>query len=172
MHGWRQMALPTMIMGTAAIVLWAVAHRRDPSLAHAGMLKGANLLVQIIPLLIFAMVVAGMVQVLIPEQGVARWVGAESGWRGLLIGTVAGGLTPGGPFIAMPLAAGLIRAGAGVGTMVSFLTAWSLLAVHRLPIEIGIMGWRFTAVRLASTFLLPPVAGWIAHTLFSQVRVP
>lgn len=61
---------------------------------------------------------------------------------------------------------GLLRTGARVGTMVAFLTGWSLWAVTRLPMEVGILGWKFTIIRIASTFFFPPIAGLIAQTLF------
>jgi uncharacterized membrane protein YraQ (UPF0718 family) len=70
----------------------------------------------------------------------------------------------------LPLAAGLLRAGAGLGTMVAFLTAWSLWAVARMPMELGIMGWRFTLVRFACTFFFPPIAGFLAQTFFSGFK--
>jgi hypothetical protein len=89
-----------------------------------------------------------------------------AGLRGIFIGSSAGGLTPGGPFVNLPLAAGLYRSGAGVGTMVAFITGWSIYAIARLPMEIGILGWRLTAIRIASTFMFPPLAGFIAHILF------
>ena len=112
-----------------------------------------------------------MIQVLIPTEMISRWVGAESGFRGILIGTVVGGLTPGGPYVTMPIAAGLLRAGAGIGTMVAFITAWSVLAFSRLPIEIGLLGWKFTLIRLACTFFFPVIAGLIADKLFSGVTL-
>jgi uncharacterized membrane protein YraQ (UPF0718 family) len=117
-------------------------------------------------MLILAFIVAGMVQVLIPREIIGQWVGAESGMRGILLGTLAGGLTPGGPYVSLPLVAGFLSAGAGIGTMVAYLTAWSLWAVSRLPLEFGILGWRFTVIRLACTFFMPPIAGFIAHAFF------
>ncbi len=66
--------------------------------------------------------------------------------------------------------AGLMRAGAGVGTLVAFLTGWAPLAVARLPMEFGILGWKLTLIRFASTFFFPPIAGLIAHTLFKGVK--
>ena len=129
------------------------------------------MLLQIVPLLIFALIIAGMIQVLIPTELISKWIGVESGFRGILIGTVIGGFAPGGPFVSLPIAAGLLRAGASVGTMVAFLTGWSLLAFGRLPLEIGLMGWKFTMVRLACTFFLPPIAGLIANLLFSRTDV-
>ena len=87
-----------------------------------------------------------------------------------MIGTLAGGLTPGGPYVSLPVVAGFLRAGAGVGTMVAFLTGWSLWAVSRLPMEVGILGWRFTIVRFVCTFFFPPIAGLLAQAMFSGVR--
>jgi uncharacterized membrane protein YraQ (UPF0718 family) len=78
---------------------------------------------------------------------------------------------PGGPMTSLPVAAGLLRVGASVGTMVAFLTGWSLLAVSRLPLEIGLMGWKFTLIRLACVFFFPPIAGLIADKFFSNVNV-
>jgi uncharacterized membrane protein YraQ (UPF0718 family) len=121
-------------------------------------------------LLVFALIVAGMVQVLLPQELISKWIGAESGIRGILIGTVAGALAPGGPYVSLPVAAGLLRSGAGVGTMVAFLTGWSLWAVSRLPMEVGILGWKFTLIRLASTFFFPPIAGLIAHLFFAGAK--
>jgi uncharacterized membrane protein YraQ (UPF0718 family) len=90
----------------------------------------------------------------------------ESGFRGILLGTVAGAIAPGGPYVSLPIAAGLIKSGAGVGTMVAFLTGWSLWALGRLPMEVGILGWKFTIIRFTSTFIFPPIAGLIAQLFF------
>ena len=165
------MLIPTIIMGVIAIVLLFIGYQKGGGEHILGLKIGGSLLIQIIPLLICAFVVAGMMQTLIPQEMVAKWVGIESGFRGVLIGTLIGSLTPGGPFISLPIAAGLLRTGASVGTMVAFITAWSLLAVNRLPLEIGIMGWQFTLIRLACTFFFPPIAGLIANTLFSRISV-
>ncbi len=160
------MVIPTVVMGVLAVVLLFVGYHKGQGQHVAGMKSALNMIVQILPLLVFAFIVAGMVQVLLPRELLARWVGAESGIRGILIGTVAGGLSPGGPYVNLPIAAGLIRSGASVGTMVAFLTGWSLWAVSRLPMEVGILGWKFTAIRLASTFFFPPIAGLLAQMFF------
>lgn len=168
--GRGKMLIPTIIMGFLALILLFLGLRKGQGEHIAGLKTSVSLLAEILPLLVFAFIVAGMVQVLLPGEIVSKWVGAESGFRGILIGTVAGGLAPGGPYVSLPLAAALLHSGASMGTAVAFVTGWSLWAVARLPMEVGIMGWKFTAVRLASTFLLPPVAGLIAHIFFSGPR--
>ena len=163
------MIIPTITMGLIAGILILIGYLRGGGEHFIGLRLTGNMTIQVLPLLIFAFIVAGMVQVLIPKDILPRWVGLESGFRGVLIGTVAGGLAPGGPFVSLPIAAGLLRAGASVGTMVAFLTGWSLWAVSRLPMEVGILGWKFTLIRLACTFFFPPIAGILANRLFPHL---
>jgi uncharacterized membrane protein YraQ (UPF0718 family) len=164
------MLIPTAIMGALAITLLLVGYYRGEGQHMVGVKSALTMIVEMLPLLVFAFIVAGMVQVLLPQELLSQWVGVESGMRGIIIGTVAGGLSPGGPFVNLPLAAGLLRAGASVGTMVAFLTGWSLWAIARLPMEVGILGWKFTFIRVASTFFFPPIAGLVAQSLFGGFK--
>ena len=164
------MLIPTIVMGVLAIILLLIGYYKGQGQHISGIKQALNMTVEILPLLAFAFIVAGMIQVLLPQELLSKWVGVESGMRGILIGTVAGGLSPGGPFVSLPIVAGLLRSGASVGTMVAFLTGWSLWAVARLPMEVGIVGWEFTLIRIGSTFFFPPIAGLIAQTFFAGVK--
>jgi len=164
-----KMFFTTITMGLIAVILIVIAYLKGEGQHIIGLRTAGNMTIQILPLLICAFVVAGMAQVIIPHDVLAKWVGAESGIRGIMIGTIAGGFAPGGPYVSLPIAAGLLRAGASVGTMVAFLTGWSLWAVSRLPMEVGIMGWKFTLIRLACTFFFPPIAGILANKFFSEL---
>ena len=165
------MLIPTIVMAVLAIIFFFIAYQRGGGEHIQGLKSAGNLLLQITPLLVFAFIIAGIIPLLVPHEAISRWVGAESGLRGIFIGTIVGGLLPGGPYVSMPMAAGLLRVGAGVGTMVALLTSWSLWAVSRMPMEIGILGWKFWLIRLACTFFFPPIAGLIANALFSRVSV-
>lgn len=164
-----KMLYPTIIIGLIAGTLMLVGYLRGEGQHIIGLRTAGNMTIQILPLLVGAFTVAGMAQVLMPHDILAKWVGGESGIRGIVIGTVAGGFAPGGPYVSLPIAAGLLRAGASVGTMVAFVTGWSLWAVSRLPMEVGIMGWKFTLIRLACTFFFPPLAGLLANRFFSNL---
>ena len=117
--------IPTILMGILALVLLVVGYLKGQDQHIIGTKAGIMMIVQIMPLLFFAFIMAGMIQTLLPHDLIAKWVGAESGLRGIIIGTLAGAMTPGGPYVSMPIAAGLLRAGASMGTMVAFLTGWS-----------------------------------------------
>jgi len=164
------MLAPTIVMGLLAVILLLIGYYKGQGQHISGVKSGLSMTVEILPLLVLAFIVAGMVQVLLPRELLSKWVGAEAGMRGILIGTVAGGFTPGGPYVSLPVVAALLRSGASVGTMVAFLTGWSLWAVSRLPMEVGILGWKFTFIRIASTFLFPPIAGLIAQVFFTGAK--
>jgi uncharacterized membrane protein YraQ (UPF0718 family) len=164
------MLIPTIIMAVLAILLFSLGYSKGGGEHIQGMKAAWKMTIQILPLLFCAFIVAGMIQTLIPREIIASWVGEESGLRGILIGTISGGLTPGGPYVSLPIVAGLLKAGAGTGTMVAYITSWSLWAVARLPMDIGILGWKFTFARLACTFFFPPIAGLIAQFLFPNIK--
>jgi uncharacterized membrane protein YraQ (UPF0718 family) len=164
------MLIPTVLMLILAIILLFIGYYRGQGQHILGMKSALSMTIEILPLLIFAFIVAGMIQILLPPELLSRWIGAESGIRGILIGSVAGGFAPGGPFVSLPIAAGLLRSGASVGTMVAFITGWSLLAFSRLPMEVGFLGWKFTLIRLLSTFFFPPIAGIIAQAIYTITK--
>lgn len=161
---------PTVVMLLIALALFIIAALQGEGKQVEGLKSAWTMTWQILPLLLFAFITAGMVQALVPREAIAKWVGDESGMRGILIGTLAGALTPGGPYVSLPIAAGLLKAGAGISTMVAFVAAWSLLSIARLPLEAGILGWRFTWIHLLSVILFAPVAGLIAGLIVRWIK--
>lgn len=125
-----------------------------------------ELLVYISPRILLAMLIAGFAQVLLPRDKVAHWVGEQSGWRGLVIATAAGALTPGGPITSFPFVLALYMAGADRGALVAYLTAWALLGFQRVMMwEIPLMGMDFAVMRSLANLPLPLIAGYIARQL-------
>ena len=162
------MFITTILMLILAVVFGTIAFFRDKAILFSGLNSGVKLFIQILPMLFFALILSGIIQALIPKEAINRWVGKESGLKGILLGCLAGSLVPGGPYTSFPIVAGLVKTGAGIGTIVAFITAWSLWAITRLPIEIGVVGIKMTLVRLASTCIFPPLAGIIAQSLFGR----
>ena len=129
--------------------------------------SGARLFLRFGAVIFLSFLVAGLAEALMPRQWVAQALGEDSGWRGLFLATAAGIVTPSGPFVSMPLAAGMLRSGAAPAPVVAFLAAWSLLAVHRLIAwEVPIMGASFAFTRWALCLFLPVAAGALARVFF------
>jgi uncharacterized membrane protein YraQ (UPF0718 family) len=112
------------------------------------------------------------VQVLVPRDFVARWLGEKSGFRGLVVATIAGIFTPGGPMTSFPLVVALYNAGAERGALTVYITAWTLLGVQRVLVwEIPLLGGEFVLIRYLACLVLPPLVGLVARRvpiLFEQ----
>ncbi len=163
--GNKSMDTTTLIMAVIAVLLLAIAFWRGRDLPLAGLLAAGRTLWRNLPILLLGFVIAGLVQVLVPRELIARWLGAQAGVKGILIACVAGGLVPGAPYAVFPLVAALYQAGAGLGAVVGFVSAWSLWSVSRLPVEMALIDPKPTLVRYIITFLVPPLAGLLADAV-------
>jgi len=149
-----------LMAALAAAAVVALAARAGPGAALDGARGGLALLVTFLPKLLLAFVLAGVVQALLPRELVAGWLSDAAGVRGLLIASVAGALTPGGPFTHFPVVAAVYKMGAGVGPIAAYLTAWALLGAHRVILwELPFLGPRFTFTRFLVSLPLPILAG-------------
>ncbi len=165
------MLISTIILGILAVAILIIAYLRGNELPVQGLKAGGSMFIQILPILLFALIIAGTLPLIVPREAIDSFIGAESGWRGILTGTFVGSLLPGGPYISFPIAAGFMRMGASIGTLVALVTAWSIIAILRLPLDVGFLGWKFTLIRLGCTFFIVPIAGFIAEKLFSNVDI-
>jgi uncharacterized membrane protein YraQ (UPF0718 family) len=157
-----------LLLGAALLLLGALAAAQGVFVD--GLQRAGRTVVSMAPLLVVAFLIAGMAEALLPSGFVERWLSDAAGPRGHLVAWAAGALTPGGGLLGMPLAAGLLKAGAGVGVLVTYLTSMALLPLLRVPIEIGIYGGRLAALRIVASCLLPFAAGATAHAIVRLSR--
>ena len=158
----QQLLIPTIVVGLITAVLLVLVHTKGGNSGEATV-EGLTTLVKFLPVLSFALVAAACLVYLVPPEFVAKWVGKDSWIKGIMIGSVAGMIVPpGGPIVVYAIVAGLIKSGAGYASMVSFVTAYNLLAVHRFPFELTMVGWKFLALRALSVIVLAPLACFLA----------
>jgi uncharacterized membrane protein YraQ (UPF0718 family) len=159
------MNTPAFILAGIAVILLIYALIRGENLALAGIkLAGATVWNNLI-LLILGFLIAGLMQVLLPKDLIAKWLGDAAGIKGVLIGCVTGGLIPGSPYVVFPIVGGFYQSGASLGAIVGYLTAWALWSVTRLPVEMALINPKVALLRYGITFIVPPAAGLLAHTL-------
>lgn len=156
---WVFVALALLSAGICYAIL-------GPAAFHSAIDRDHELLSTLLPRVAAAQIVAGMVWVLLPRDRLSRFLKRYSGRRGLVIATVAGIVTPGGPASAFPFLAILASGGADRGILVSYITSWALLGVQRIIVwDIPLMGMDFSLLRLAISLPLPIIAGMIARQL-------
>jgi uncharacterized protein len=156
----------SIFLWLVALIMGGIAFSRPERLHWKGLKIAGENIVVMVPRIAMAIVVAGLFAVILPAELVANWLGRDSGMMGIVVGSLAGGVTPGGPMLSFPIVTILFKAGAGVGPLIAYLTAWSVFALHRLfAYELPMMGARFALLRLASSLALPFLAGILAMFL-------
>lgn len=153
----------TLVMAAATVVLLGIAAWRGKGVPLAGLEAAGRTLWRNLPILLLGFAIAGLVQVLVPSAWVSRWLGESAGPKGVLLACVLGGIVPGSPYSVFPLLAVLYEAGASLGAVVGFVTAWSLWSVQRLPVEMALIDPKPALVRYALTFFVPPLVGLAAN---------
>ncbi|MBS3989998.1 MAG: permease [Dethiobacter sp.] len=131
-----------------------------------GALSGLQMFVGVLPLLLAAFALGGLVQVLIDQQKVYRLLGKGSGLKGILLAAAIGGIIPGGPYVYYPIAASLASAGAEAPAIMAFVVGKSLWDVSRMPMEVAIMGGDIALARYLATFAFPVLIGLLTKWLY------
>ena len=157
------MDFSTLLIWGLALVMGSIAYLRRGQCYRQGLNIAKVQILTTVPKLAVAIIAAGFFAQIVPTEIVANWLGREAGLKGILLGSLLGGLTPGGPLICFPIIYVFLKAGASIPALMSFVTAWSVFAVHRVvAFELPLLGARFVKIRFLSCLLLPPLAGLAA----------
>jgi uncharacterized membrane protein YraQ (UPF0718 family) len=108
-----------------------------------------NILPQFLSILI---IIGVMLSILTPEQ-ISRLLGNESGWIGIIIAASIGSITLIPGFVAFPLAAALLKSGAGYMQITAFISTLMMVGVVTLPVEMKYFGKRATILRNVQAFI-------------------
>jgi hypothetical protein len=155
------------------ILLWLVvgalalfAALRSRALLNDGARDGAIEFILLLPRIGIGVVGSGFVAEVLPRELIGPWLGPESGLTGVLLATLGGALTPGGPVVGFSIGAAALKSGAGAPQVIAYSTAWALYAIHRLMIwEVPMMPARLVWLRAAVSLPLPFIAAIIAMLL-------
>ena len=121
----------TLILAAVAVMLAILAYLKDPGLPMLGVKNGVSMLAFVIPRMVVAIILAGLMQVLVPQDFVSRHFGQGGGVRALVLATLAGVVTPGGPMVTVPF----ITPSASPWPTVPGFTATSMML---LPLSRGV----------------------------------
>jgi uncharacterized membrane protein YraQ (UPF0718 family) len=159
----------TLVLAGLAVVFAIIAYVKDPGLPLIGARNGLAMLAFILPRLIPALLLAGLFQVVIPQEAVSRHFGRQAGMKAIVMASAAGVLTPGGPMVSVPFMVAAANSGAALPALVAYMTSWSLFGLQRIIAwEAPLMGWKFVWLRVLPSLAFPVVAGWLVATFYHE----
>jgi hypothetical protein len=152
------LALTFFLLGIAA-VLALIAARRNRELALRGGRLGTMEFIRLIPRIAVGVIGSGYIAAALPQDLVLQWLGPGSGLLGILIATLAGTLTPGGPVVGFSIGAAALKGGAGAPQVIAYSTAWALFAFPRLiAFELPMMPHGVVWLRVLVSLPIPLLA--------------
>ena len=159
---WSTAVIVAIVIAAGAYVYW----RDGAAQFVAVMWNDLDLFADMLPKVLAGCLMAAFITILLPREMIGRWVGAESGFKGVLIATFAGIILPGGPFTIFPIAGAFIAVGADVSAAIALITSWSLMGINRAIVwEMPFFGFDFVAWRSLAALPLPIVAGLLARLI-------
>jgi uncharacterized membrane protein YraQ (UPF0718 family) len=163
---WSAAVILAVVLAAAAYVYWRDGADRFIDVAW----HDAGLFGDMLPKVLAGCLIAAFLTILLPREVISRWVGADSGLRGILIAACAGIVMPGGPFTIFPIAGAFIAVGADVAAAITLITSWSLLGLNRAVVwEMPFFGIDFVGWRMLLSLPLPILAGLSARAIMRAV---
>ncbi len=136
----------TIILYCAAALGLGVSFFKSRERTKLALKKAWKSFENILPQFLTVLLVLGMMLSVLSEETISKLLGSGSGVLGMAIAAVIGSVTLIPGFVAFPLAASLLRAGAGYGQITMFVTTLMMVGVVTLPVEMKYFG-RKAAVR-------------------------
>jgi len=159
---WSAAVILVIVIAAAAYVYWRDGADRFYDVAW----HDFGLFGDMLPKVLAGCLIAAFLTVLLPREVISRWVGTDSGVKGILIATLAGVILPGGPFAIFPIAGAFIAVGADVSAAITLITSWTLLGINRAVVwEMPFFGIDFVGWRTLAALPLPVVVGLSARMI-------
>lgn len=139
----------TIFLYVAAAVLVTLSFLKDRHKTKMALRKAWKSFENMMPQLFTVLLIIGILLTYLDAHTISRLLGAESGALGLVLAAAIGSVTLLPGFVAFPLAASLLRAGAGYAQITMFVTTLMMVGVVTLPMEIRYFGRKLALRRNA-----------------------
>lgn len=154
-----------LIIMAAIIIIFSLLTVFYPEKSATGREISFNYLKEIILIFPAVLILMGLADVWIPQEKVEKYLGNNSGLKGLVLSILMGALPTGPVFIAFPLASDLLKKGASIMNIVVLLGAWGSLKFTQIGVEIHFLGLEFAFYRVILTLLGIIAIGFLTSLL-------
>jgi uncharacterized membrane protein YraQ (UPF0718 family) len=164
---WPTAILIAIVVGAAGYVFWRDGLERFLDVVWSD----AGLFARMLPNVLAGCLIAALVTVLLPRDTISRWVGKDSGFKGILISAGVGIIVPGGPFTIYPIAAAFLGMGADAAAVVTLITSWTTIGMSRVLVwEMPFLGFDFVLWRWLAALPLAVLAGLAVRVIERHLR--
>ena len=130
-----------------------VSFLKDKKKTKAALMKAWKAFENILPQTLVIFLILGFALAIFSPETIRKLIGEESGYLGALVAAVLGSVTLIPGFIAFPLAAALLKSGAGYMQIAAFVSTLMMVGIITIPIERKTFGMKATLTRNIAAFV-------------------
>lgn len=148
------MSVTAIIINFIAFAGLLVALIMDRERAIKSLKIAGKSFIGILPMVFIIIIIIGLLLGFVPPGQISRFVGEQSGLKGVLLVGALGAVMHIPSLLSFPLAASLIEEGASIGAVVAFITTLTMIGTITLPLEIKELGRKMAFLRNGISFVI------------------
>lgn len=145
--------MDTYILYGITIILLGVSFFKDKKKTKMSLKKAWKAFENILPEFLVVILLVGVLLAVLNPEAISRIIGSDSGWFGVLLASVVGSITLIPGFVAFPMAAMLLKGGAGYMQIGAFISTLMMVGVITMPVEMRYFGKKLTILRNVLAFI-------------------
>ena len=136
-----------------AVIFLMISYKKDKKKTKMALKKAWKSFENILPQFLTILAFLGLVLALLSPDVISHLLGQKAGWQGMIIASIIGSVTLIPGFIAFPIAAILLKNGAGFAQIAVFVSTLMMVGIVTLPLEIKCFGKKISIMRNLFAYL-------------------
>lgn len=129
------------------VILLIISFFKDRKKTLIALKKAWKSFENILPQFLVVLLLVGVMLAVVNPEVISKILGKDSGWLGVLLAALVGAITLIPGFVAFPLAAMLLKGGAGYMQIGAFVSSLMMVGVVTFPVEFKYFGKKLTIMR-------------------------
>lgn len=153
--------MDTYILYGITILLLGVSFFKDKKKTKMSLKKAWKAFENILPEFLVVILLVGVLLAVLNPEVISKIIGSDSGWFGVALASVVGSITLIPGFVAFPMAAMLLKGGAGYMQIGAFISTLMMVGVVTMPVEMKYFGKKLTILRNVLAFIFSFVVAYV-----------
>lgn len=154
-----------------AVVLYGTFFFVKPEIFFTAVRHTWTFLLEMLQVLPPVLVISALIMVWVPSKIIERGLGRQAGIKGKLLSLFIGSVSAGPIYAAFPAVLVLFKKGASVSNMVIILSAWAVVKLPMILVEISFLGIAFALTRVALTVPAIFLLGFLVEKLVKKEQI-
>lgn len=154
------------LYGVASVLL-VVSFIKDKKKTLLSLKRAWKMFIGVLPQFVAILLLVGLLLAVLRPETIQSIIGVESGFMGMLITSLLGAVTLVPVLIAFPVAAELLKNGAGITQIAVFISTLTMVGFVTLPMETKYLGKKAALLRNVLAYLFAFITAYIIGAILT-----